>query len=194
MLRVAREHAAGRVPLVYGRAATTRPRWSAPSKAPISAATTPCSRPALPTTSPARPASSPTTSAWPTPARCPVILYNVPGRTSSNLTADTTLRLAQHPNIIGIKEASGNMEQCMAIAAGKPTDFLLISGDDMLTTCPHLPAGARASSRCWPTPSPAASADMTRAALAGEFAAARQLLFGLRPSTRSCMRKATPWA
>lgn len=63
----------------------------------------------------------------------PVILYNVPGRTASNLTADTTLRLAQLDNVIGIKEASGNLEQCMKIAKEKPKDFMLISGDDMLT-------------------------------------------------------------
>jgi 4-hydroxy-tetrahydrodipicolinate synthase len=63
----------------------------------------------------------------------PVILYNVPGRTSSNLSADTTLRLAQHKNIIGVKEASGNLEQCMKIAKEKPANFLLISGDDLLT-------------------------------------------------------------
>jgi 4-hydroxy-tetrahydrodipicolinate synthase len=63
----------------------------------------------------------------------PVILYNVPGRTSSNLTADTTLRLAAHKNIAGIKEASGNIEQCMKIVRDMPSDFLLISGDDMLT-------------------------------------------------------------
>lgn len=63
----------------------------------------------------------------------PVILYNVPGRTASNLTAETTLRLASIKNIIGIKEASGSLEQCMNIAKGKPKDFLLISGDDLLT-------------------------------------------------------------
>ncbi len=63
----------------------------------------------------------------------PVILYNIPGRTSSNMTADTTLRLAQHPNIVGTKEASGNLEQCMRIARDKPKDFMLISGDDMFT-------------------------------------------------------------
>ncbi len=63
----------------------------------------------------------------------PVILYNVPGRTSSNITAETTLRLAAHANVIGIKEASGNLEQCMRIARDKPKDFLLISGDDLLT-------------------------------------------------------------
>jgi|SRR5579859_4644500 len=63
----------------------------------------------------------------------PVILYNVPGRTSSNLTATTTLRLAQHKNIAGVKEASGSLEQCMRIAKEKPKGFLLISGDDLLT-------------------------------------------------------------
>ena len=52
----------------------------------------------------------------------------------SNISAETTLRLAEHQNIIGIKEASGNLVQCMEIMKGKPSDFLLISGDDMLTT------------------------------------------------------------
>jgi 4-hydroxy-tetrahydrodipicolinate synthase len=71
----------------------------------------------------------------------PVILYNVPGRTASNLTADTTLRLAQLDNIIGIKEASGNVEQCMKIAKEKPKDFMLISGDDMLTLALYATGG-----------------------------------------------------
>ena len=72
----------------------------------------------------------------------PVILYNVPGRTASNLTAATTLRLAEHKNIIGIKEASGNLEQCMNIAKSKPKDFLLISGDDLLTVPFYAIGGA----------------------------------------------------
>lgn len=63
----------------------------------------------------------------------PVILYNVPSRTGSNITAETTLRLAEVPNIIGIKEASGNIEQCMRIMAKAPKDFMVISGDDLLT-------------------------------------------------------------
>lgn len=71
----------------------------------------------------------------------PVILYNVPGRTASNLTANTTLRLAQLNNIIGIKEASGNLEQCMKIAKEKPKDFMLISGDDMLTLAIYATGG-----------------------------------------------------
>jgi 4-hydroxy-tetrahydrodipicolinate synthase len=63
----------------------------------------------------------------------PVILYNIPGRTMSNMTAATTLKLAEHPNIIGMKEASGNLEQCMQISSEMPKDFLLISGDDLMT-------------------------------------------------------------
>lgn len=66
-------------------------------------------------------------------APVPVILYNVPGRTSCNIEAETTLRLAEHPNIMGIKEASQDRDQIHAIGKDKPQDFLLISGDDMNT-------------------------------------------------------------
>jgi len=72
----------------------------------------------------------------------PVILYNVPGRTMSNMTAETTLTLSKHPNIIGIKEASGNLEQCMNILSKKDENFLVISGDDMLTTAINALGGA----------------------------------------------------
>nr|MCU0367387.1 4-hydroxy-tetrahydrodipicolinate synthase [Cyclobacteriaceae bacterium] len=75
-------------------------------------------------------------------APVPVILYNVPGRTGSNIAAQTTLRLAAHKNIIGIKEASGNLEQCMKIVKDKPADFMLISGDDMLTLAMYVLGGA----------------------------------------------------
>ena len=64
----------------------------------------------------------------------PIILYNVPGRTSSNMTAETTLRLAfDFANIIAVKEASGDMEQIMEIIAKKPIDFKVLSGDDAIT-------------------------------------------------------------
>lgn len=63
----------------------------------------------------------------------PIILYNVPGRTGSNISANTTVRLANEiSNINGIKEASGNMHQCMQILRDKPQDFLVVSGDDNL--------------------------------------------------------------
>jgi 4-hydroxy-tetrahydrodipicolinate synthase len=71
----------------------------------------------------------------------PVILYNIPGRTASNLTAETTLKLAEHKNIIGTKEASGNLEQCMRISKYMPKDFLLISGDDMQTVALYAIGG-----------------------------------------------------
>ena len=71
----------------------------------------------------------------------PIILYNVPGRTSSNMSSETTLRLANDfTNIIGIKEASGNLQQIMTIISNKPDNFLVISGDDALTL-PHISVG-----------------------------------------------------
>ena len=64
----------------------------------------------------------------------PIILYNVPGRTSSNMLAETTLRLARDiKNIVGIKEASGDLDQIMKIIKDKPNEFIVISGDDGLT-------------------------------------------------------------
>jgi 4-hydroxy-tetrahydrodipicolinate synthase len=104
----------------------------------------------------------------------PIILYNVPGRTASNLTADTTLRLAQVPNIAGIKEASGNMVQCMHILHQRPEHFLVTSGDDHLTL-PLLACGMdgviSVTANCFPR----IFSDMVRHALRGDFAAARPL-------------------
>jgi 4-hydroxy-tetrahydrodipicolinate synthase len=72
----------------------------------------------------------------------PMIMYNVPGRTGVNMTAETTLRMAKEiPNIIGVKEASGNMEQILTILRDRPKDFLVLSGDDAWAL-PLLGAGA----------------------------------------------------
>jgi len=71
----------------------------------------------------------------------PVILYNVPGRTSVNLSARSTITLSEHPNIIGIKEASGDFNQAVEITKYAKDDFLLISGDDFLTL-PLISIGA----------------------------------------------------
>jgi 4-hydroxy-tetrahydrodipicolinate synthase len=62
----------------------------------------------------------------------PVVLYNVPGRTSVNLKASTALRLAAHPNVAGIKEASGDLKQVMEILVARPSGFAVLSGDDWL--------------------------------------------------------------
>ncbi|WP_240773394.1 4-hydroxy-tetrahydrodipicolinate synthase [Pontibacter sp. SGAir0037] len=105
----------------------------------------------------------------------PVILYNVPGRTSSNVTADTVLKLSAHPNIIGIKEASGNMEQCMIIAKHKPSDFLLISGDDLLTL-PMITFGAVGVISVLANAFPEKFSKMVQLGLSFDFAPAHQLL------------------
>src|SRR5687768_13741105 len=72
----------------------------------------------------------------------PMIMYNVPGRTGLNMTADTTLRMAREiPNVIGVKEASANMEQILTILRDRPKDFLVLSGDDAWTL-PLLACGS----------------------------------------------------
>lgn len=71
----------------------------------------------------------------------PVILYNVPGRTGSNISSGTIVRLSQHPNILGIKEASGDLVQCMEIRKNSRAGFVLIAGDDLLTL-PMISFGA----------------------------------------------------
>ncbi len=72
----------------------------------------------------------------------PIILYNVPGRTASNMLPETVARLAKHENIIGIKEAAGSMDQAMKMIAQTPKDFLVISGEDMLALPMILAGGA----------------------------------------------------
>ncbi|QHL86544.1 4-hydroxy-tetrahydrodipicolinate synthase [Nibribacter ruber] len=104
----------------------------------------------------------------------PVLLYNVPGRTGSNVSAATTLRLAQHANIIGIKEASGNMEQCMAIVQDKPEGFLVISGEDMLTV-PMISVGMDGIISVLANAFPARFSRMTKLALQGNFSEAGAL-------------------
>jgi 4-hydroxy-tetrahydrodipicolinate synthase len=109
----------------------------------------------------------------------PVILYNVPGRTASNITADTTLKLAEDfKNIIAIKEASGNLEQCMKIIKYKPKDFLLISGDDALTL-PIIASGGEGVISVVANAFPKDFSEMTRQILAGNVKEAQKLHYKL---------------
>jgi len=104
----------------------------------------------------------------------PIIIYNVPGRTGSNMTAETQLRLAQLPNIVATKEASGNLEQVMKIISQKPEDFLVISGDDALTL-PMIAAGASGVISVINHAYPKQFSEMVRAGLKGDISAARNL-------------------
>ena len=180
LLRTAVEHVAGRVPLVYGIGGNdtlaTEELFRTTDLAGVAAILS--ASPAYNKPSQAGLVAHYTRLADASPL--PVLLYNVPGRTASNLAADTTLRLARHPNIVGIKEASGNMEQCLAIAAGKPEDFLLLSGDDLLTPA-LIACGAEGIISVMANAFPRRFAELTRAALAGDFATARAGLFSLLP-------------
>ena len=112
----------------------------------------------------------------------PVILYNVPGRTGRNMTSATTLRLAHEvENIAGIKEASGDMIQCMEILRDKPNDFLVVSGDDMLAM-PQLACGMdgviSVVANCYPKK----FSDMVRFGLSQNFAEAKKINDFLLPA------------
>ena len=105
----------------------------------------------------------------------PIILYNVPGRTSSNILASTTLRLARDfKNIIAVKEASGNLEQCMEIINNKPEGFLVISGDDALTL-PIIASGGDGVISVIANAFPLGFSDMVRAALKADLHTAQKL-------------------
>jgi 4-hydroxy-tetrahydrodipicolinate synthase len=109
-------------------------------------------------------------------APVPIIIYNVPGRTASNITPATTLRLANASNkFVAIKEASGNLTQCMQIVNGeKPADFSVLSGDDNLTL-PMLACGMDGLISVIGNAYPREYSDMVRAGLAGNFEAARKI-------------------
>ncbi len=110
----------------------------------------------------------------------PIIVYNVPGRTGSNMEASTTLRLAELPGISGIKEASGDMAQVMRIMAERPKDFAMISGDDALTF-PLMALGGEGVISVTSNCAPKHMMEMVNSALAGDFAKAREMHFKLMP-------------
>jgi len=110
----------------------------------------------------------------------PVILYNVPGRTGRNMTAQTTLRLAHEvENIVAMKEASGDMVQCMQIIRDKPKDFIVVSGDDALAM-PQIATGMDGLISVAANYFAKDTAGMVRAALQNDFPAARTLHYKLQ--------------
>ncbi|MBQ3689679.1 MAG: 4-hydroxy-tetrahydrodipicolinate synthase [Bacteroidales bacterium] len=109
----------------------------------------------------------------------PIILYNVPGRTSRNIDPDTVIKLAlDFKNIVAIKEASGNMSQIMSILEKKPEDFMLISGDDSLTV-PMISLGCSGVISVAANVVPKKFSSMINLALKGDFVHARKLHFEL---------------
>jgi 4-hydroxy-tetrahydrodipicolinate synthase len=122
----------------------------------------------------------------------PVILYNVPGRTGSNMTADTTLRLANSSDkFAAIKEASGNPEQFMDLLHAKPADFEIISGDDNLTL-PFVAMGMSGVISVIGQAYPKQFSTMVRLALEGNITEARQLHYKLYPIMKAIFADGNP--
>lgn len=122
----------------------------------------------------------------------PIILYNVPGRTGSNMTWETTIRLAKEfKNIIAIKEASGNVEQCMKIIKYRPDNFLIISGDDNLTL-PLIASGANGVISVVANAYPQDFSDMVRHALVHDFKTAQKLHYKLMEITEQLFADGNP--
>jgi 4-hydroxy-tetrahydrodipicolinate synthase len=121
----------------------------------------------------------------------PVVVYNVPGRTGCNVDPATLARLATVPNLVGVKEASGNMAQICEALLAVPGSFLVLSGDDALTL-PAMAVGARglisvASNEC-----PAQMARMVEAAERNDFAAAREIHSRLLPLMTANFAESNP--
>jgi 4-hydroxy-tetrahydrodipicolinate synthase len=122
----------------------------------------------------------------------PILLYNVPGRTCSNINAETTIRLAHDfKNIIGIKEASGNFDQFNEIMRDKPEDFLFISGDDPVTL-PMIALGAAGVISVIGNALPRKFSDMVRICLKGDFKAAQKTHGELINFTRLMFTEGNP--
>jgi len=110
----------------------------------------------------------------------PLIIYNIPGRTGRNIEVDTLMRLAQHPNIVGVKEASGDMNQIFEILRLAPEDFSVLSGDDALTV-PMILMGAHGVISVTSNIAPKTMSNMVDLALKGEVERAREEHFRLIP-------------
>jgi len=108
----------------------------------------------------------------------PVILYNVPARTARNINTSTVLRLAELPNIAGIKEAGGDMAQCALILRDCPANFLVVSGDDALAF-PQIAIGMQGVISVAANSFPQAFSNMVRAALDGDLEKAKKINDGL---------------
>jgi 4-hydroxy-tetrahydrodipicolinate synthase len=125
-------------------------------------------------------------------APLPVIMYNVPGRTGSNINTQTTLRIATEcKNIIATKEASGNMEQIMQIIKEKPAGFEVISGDDALTL-PLIACGAIGVISVIANAYPTQFSQMVNLCLAGKFSEARPIHEKMIPAIQSIFAEGSP--
>jgi 4-hydroxy-tetrahydrodipicolinate synthase len=110
----------------------------------------------------------------------PIVVYNVPGRTASNIEAKTTLALAEHPQIVAVKEASGNLAQVTEILRHRPSTFSVLSGDDAMTL-PIMAAGGEGVISVVSNATPKLMSRLVDLCASGDFASARALAMRLTP-------------
>ena len=121
----------------------------------------------------------------------PIILYNVPGRTGSNMLPETTLELAKIENIVAVKEASGNMEQIMELIRLRPAGFGVLSGDDAITM-PLIAAGADGVISVVANAFPERFSEMVRSSMDEKLATARKGHYDLLPITKMFFEEGNP--
>ena len=121
----------------------------------------------------------------------PILLYNIPGRTASNITPETVARLAEIKNIVGIKEASGSMDQTSDILKLAGDKITILSGDDSLTVS-VIALGAKGVISTCSNAVPREMHDLATAALAGDFAKAREIHYRLLPLMRALFVETNP--
>jgi 4-hydroxy-tetrahydrodipicolinate synthase len=121
----------------------------------------------------------------------PVVIYNVPGRTGSNIQAKTTLALAEHENIVGVKEASSNMDQIITVILERPPGFSVLSGDDPLTI-PVMAFGGDGIVSVVSNAVPKMMRELTEAMDRGDLVCARNLMVALHPIMLAAFTESNP--
>jgi 4-hydroxy-tetrahydrodipicolinate synthase len=121
----------------------------------------------------------------------PIIIYNVPGRTGSNIAPNTIKKLAELPNIVGVKEASGNLDQIMQTIAEVPADFDVISGDDALTLA-IMALGGKGVISVASNIVPRQVTDLVHHTMNGDFAKARAIHYHLLPLFKNLFVESNP--
>lgn len=191
LIRVAVEHAAGRIPVIAGAGANSTAeaialtRFAKEAGADAALSVTPYYN------KPTQEGLYRHFAAIAEAVDLPIILYNVPGRTVADLSNDTVLRLAQIPNIVGIKDATGNIERGLDLIARAPADFAVYSGDDA-SACALILLGAKGDISVVANVAPRLMHEMCAAALAGDLPRARELNFRLLGLHRQLFCEANP--